>query len=90
MASAFDNLTMGDVDDIVKECLDGKPFSHPDVDPMKLAGAVLWKSRQRNGDRESWDDFRYKTTMGEIKEFSMAMQAEEESVNPTQGAPIPN
>lgn len=84
MAKAFDNLTLGDVDDIVSEALGGKPFTHPDVDPLKLAGAVLWMTKRKNGSPGlSWDEFRYATSMGEIKEFSLAMQAEEEAENPS-------
>lgn len=73
--SAFDDLTLGEVDDIVKECLDGKPFT--EADPLKLAGGILWMTKRRQGETLSWDDFRYSTSMGDIKKFSMEMEASE-------------
>lgn len=79
---AFDDLTLGEVDDIAKECLDGKSFSDPDVDPLKLAGAVMWMAARKNGEPNvTWDEFRYKTKMSEIKAFSEAEMTD--AVDPT-------
>lgn len=78
--SAFDLLTLGEVEDIQNVCLDGKPFT--EADPLKLAGAVMWITKRKNGDPElEWDDFRFRTTMGEIKAFS---ETEMSDADPTQ------
>lgn len=82
--SAFDDLTLGEVDDISRECLDGKAFTHPDVDPLKLAGAVMWATERKSEPGLTWDDFRYRTSMGAIREFSLAMETDE-LLNPTNG-----
>lgn len=73
--SAFDDLTLGEVEDIQKTCLGGKPFT--EADPLALAGAVMWTVRRKQGDAVEWDDFRYRTTMGEIKRFSETEMADE-------------
>ena len=66
--SAFDDLTLGEVDDIERECLNGTTFSN--ADPLKLAGAVMWATRKRNDTSLAWDDFKYRTSMGEIRKFA--------------------
>ena len=84
--SAFDDLTLGEVDDIGKTCLDGKTIA--EADPLKLAGAVLWITKRKRGETDKdWDDFRYSTTMAEIKAFSIEMEAQE-IANPSV-APLP-
>lgn len=80
--SAFDDLTLADLDDIRKECLEGKNVNDPDVDPLMLAGAVMWASCRQDDPGLTWDAFRQKTRMGDIKEFSQRMQDEDSSPNP--------
>jgi len=82
--SAFDDLTLGELDEIRDTCLGGKNISHPDVDPLTLAGAIMWATNRKDDPGLSWDGFRQKTTMGEIKAFSQKLEAEElaESANP--------
>jgi len=75
--SAFDDLTLGEVDEISTHCLGGLPMSHPDTDPMKLAGGVMWMTQKRANPSLTWDTFRYATSMGDIKKFSMEMEAAE-------------
>lgn len=66
--SAFDDLTLGEVDDIERECLAGQSFT--DADPLKLAGAVMWATTRKNEPGLTWEDFRYRTRMSDIREFS--------------------
>ena len=81
--SAFDDLTLGEVDEIRIECLGGKNINDPTVDPLTLAGAVMWASNRKDDPGLSWDAFKQKTRMGDIKAFSIQMQMEdEESLNP--------
>lgn len=82
--SAFDDLTLGEVDDIRTICLDGKNINDPTVDPLTLAGAVMWATTRQMDPGLSWDAFKQKTRMGDIKSFSQKMQADDadESANP--------
>jgi hypothetical protein len=82
--SAFDELTLGELDDLRDMCLGGRNINDPTVDPLTLAGAVMWASNRKDDPGLSWDAFRHKTKMGDIKAFSLQMQAEEEaeSLNP--------
>ena len=77
--SAFDELTLGEVDEIRTVCLDGKNINDPSVDPLTLAGAVMWASNRKDDPGLSWDAFKQKTRMGDIKAFSVQMQADEEN-----------
>ena len=78
--NAFDELTLGEVDDIERECLNGKTFS--DSDPLKLAGAVMWATEKRTDPTLTWADFKYRTSMGAIREFSERQQVNGETDNP--------
>lgn len=82
--SAFDDLTLGDVDEIRTTCLGGRNINDPEVDPLTLAGAVMWASTRQDDPGQTWDAFRQKTRMGDIKAFSQKMQADDadESINP--------
>jgi len=82
--TVFDDLTLGEVDDIRTICLDGKGISDPSVDPLTLAGAVMWATTRKDDPGLSWDAFKQKTRMGDIKAFSQQMQADEadELTNP--------
>ena len=82
--SAFDELTLGEVDEIRTVALDGKNINDPTVDPLTLAGAVMWASQRQNDPGLSWEAFKQKTKMGDIKAFSQQMEMDEqaESVNP--------
>ena len=73
--SAFDELTLGEVDDIGRTCLDGKSFT--EADPLKLAGAMMWAIERKSNPALDWDDFRYHTSMSAVKAFSERMNAEE-------------
>ena len=82
--SAFDELTLGEVDEIRSVCLGGKNINDPEVDPLTLAGAVMWASNRHTDPGLSWDAFKQKTRMGDIKDFSLRMQKEEseDAANP--------
>ena len=75
--SAFDELTLGDLDDIRELALGGKNFNDDSVDPLTLAGAVMWATNRKDDPGLSWDAFKSKTRMGDIKAFSQQMEAEE-------------
>lgn len=66
--SAFDDLTLGEVDDIERECLEGKTFT--EANPLKLAGAVMWATKRKSEPGLQWEDFKYHTSMAEIRAFS--------------------
>jgi len=82
--SAFDDLTLGEMDDIQASCLDGKPIS--EADPLKLAAGIMWLHQRKNGQPQlTWDDFKYSVKMGDIKAFSereMAGDGESPTVAP--------
>jgi hypothetical protein len=80
--TAFDDLTLGELDEIRDTCLGGKSINDPTVDPLTLAGAVMWASNKHDDPGLSWDAFRQKTRMGDIKAFSQEMNADEEIPNP--------
>lgn len=77
--SAFDDLTLGELDEIRLTCLEGKSINDPTVDPLTLAGAVMWATVKHDEPGLSWDAFKQKTRMGDIKAFSERMQADEEA-----------
>jgi hypothetical protein len=82
--SAFDELTLGELDDIREQALGGKSINHPDVDPLTLAGAIMWATDRHDDPGLTWEAFRQKTKMGDIKAFSQKMEADEqmETANP--------
>ena len=49
----------------------GKSVSDPTVDPLTLAGAVMWATHRKDDPGLSWDAFKQKTRMGDIKAFSL-------------------
>lgn len=77
--SAFDELTLGELDDIRNECLGGKSINDDSVDPLTLAGAVMWATNRKDDPGLSWEAFKQKTKMGDIKAFSQQMAADEEA-----------
>ena len=82
--STFDDLTLGELDDIRTTCLGGLVLNDPAIDPLTFAGAIMWATHRRDDPGLSWDAFRQKTRMGDIKAFSLQMQADdaEEITNP--------
>lgn len=76
----FDELTLGEVEQLTAECLNGNSFE--DANPLVLAGAVMYMHEKRKGIGIGWDEFKAKTNMGAIKEFS-ALMNDEETENPT-------
>jgi len=76
--SAFDDLTLGEVDEIQNVCLGGKQFSDADANPLMLAGGVMWMMKRRDDPALNWDSFKAVTKMSEIKAYSEEMQATEQ------------
>lgn len=81
--SAFDDCTLAEVELITSQCLGGKAMSDDDIDPLMLAGGVMWVTERRGNLELSWPEFKSKTRMGDIKAFSAQMQ--EDEANPTNG-----
>jgi hypothetical protein len=80
--SGFDDLTLGEVDEIQTTCLGGKQFSDADANPLMLAGGVMWMMKRRDDPALDWNAFKHQTRMAEIKAYSEEMQAAEQ-VDPT-------
>lgn len=83
MANPFDELTLGEVEDMQTDCLDGRSFE--DSSPFNLAGAVMFMHRKRDKPEIDWSEFKRSTSMGEIKAFAELMN-DEESPDPMNGA----
>lgn len=72
--SAFDDLTLGEVEEMQEKVLGGKPIQ--DSDPLLVAGAVMWMTARRTGELADWDTFKKQVTMGEIKNFSQTQMGD--------------
>lgn len=81
MSNPFDELTLGEVEEMTTVCLGGKSFE--DSTPFALAGAVMFMHRRRDLPEMNWDEFKRTTNMGDIKIFSELMNDDE--LNPTNG-----
>lgn len=73
--SAFDDMTLGEVELVTKEVLNGKPFSDDAADPLMVAGGVMWITQRRDDPSLTWDVFKNRTTMSAIKAFSIDLEA---------------
>ena len=80
MSNPFDELTLGEVEQLTAECLGGKSFE--DSSPLTIAGAVMYAHEKRKGIGIGWEEFKSKTSMGDIKAFS-ALMNEDDAENPT-------
>ena len=79
--SAFDDLTLGEVEELTTVALKGQSFEQ--ADPLMLAGAVMWMTERKSNPDLGWDQFKSTVKMGDIKAFSIQMEAD--SLDPTQG-----
>lgn len=79
----FDDLTLGEVEELTKICLDGKSIG-PETDALKLAGAVMYMHQRRDDSALLWGDFKNRTKMVDIQAFATLIS--EENENPTNGA----
>lgn len=80
--SAFDELTLGEVEEIEATCLNGKGMGDDDANPLTVAGAVMWMTQRRANSDLTWADFKATTKMGDIKTFSESMKEDDD---PTDG-----
>jgi len=83
--SAFDEMTLGEVEDMTSECLNGKSFQ--DAEPLTLAGAVMYMTQKRDDPSLNWESFKRTTKMTAIKDFSIQMGADD--MDPTNGRNVP-
>lgn len=77
----FDELTLGEVEELTRDCLGGSSFA--DADPMQLAGAVMFMTKRRDDPTLEWQAFKATVRMHEIKTFSELMN--EDNLDPTNG-----
>lgn len=73
--SAFDDLTLGEVEEMTATALDGKTIDT--ADPLMLSGAVMWITQRKDNPSLTWPDFKKNTRMSDIKAFSIDMEAED-------------
>lgn len=83
--SAFDDLTLGEVEVITTVALKG--VSLADADSLMLAGAVMWMTQRKTNPALEWESFKANTSMGDIKAFSIQMEADE--MDPQNVQPVP-
>lgn len=84
--SAFDDLTLGEVETLSAVALNGQSMA--EGDPMMIAGAVMWTLERRNHPELEWEHFKANVKMGDIKAFSIQMEADE-LVDPPSVLPVP-
>lgn len=70
----FDDMTLGEVEEMIKLCLNGKQIQ--DADPLSLAGAVMFMVRRREDAALDWATFKTQTKMSDIKAFSIQIEAD--------------
>lgn len=80
----FDELTLGEVEQLTAECLGGASFT--DADPMQLAGGVMYMTYKRQDPNIDWATFKATTRMYDIKKFSELM--DEDNEDPSSGDSI--
>jgi hypothetical protein len=81
--STFDELTLGEVEEIESVVLKGKSFSDDAANPLMIAGGVMWVMQRRDNPALTWDTFKSATTMGAIRLYSEDIQRQEQAVDPT-------
>ena len=80
--SAFDDLTLGEVEELSNVVLGGKAISDDASDPLWIAGGVMWLTSRRMEPSLTWDQFKQTTKMSEIKSFATSLQ-EAAELDPT-------
>ena len=83
--SAFDDLTLGEVEEMTTIALKGQTWEQ--ADPLMLAGAVMWITQRKSNPQLEWDAFKANTRMGDIKAFSIQLEAD--ALDPTQAQTVP-
>ena len=73
--ATFDDLTLGEVEEMSTVALGGKSVS--DSDPLMLSGGTMWIIQRRDNPSLQWEDFKKSVTMKQIKDFSLEMQAQD-------------
>lgn len=73
---SFDDLTLGEVERLQREVLDGRPISDDANDPLLIAGGAMWMLLRRDKPEVGFDEFRDMVTMRELKAFSEANTAD--------------
>lgn len=74
--TTFDDCTLAEIETVTTTCLNGKTIGDESVDPMMLAGGVMWVLARRSQPELSWDEFKTVTRMSDIKAFSIQMEAD--------------
>lgn len=87
--SAFDEMTLGEVEEVTKGPLGGKSFGDPAVDPFMVAGGVMWVLARRDESTLTWEAFKARTKMADIKAFTADMELEAMTANPLPRPHVP-
>lgn len=74
--SQFDDCTLAEIELMTQTCLNGKTMGDDGVDPMMIAGGVMWITARRSDPMLQWDAFKATVKMSEIKSFSIQMEAD--------------
>lgn len=85
--SVFDDCTLAEIELLTATCLNGSNMGDTNVDPMLLAGGVMWVIARRANPMLDWPTFKNETRMGDIKAFSIQLEADE--MDPTKSLPVP-
>lgn len=85
--SGFDDCTLAEIEDMTNVCLNGKSISDDAVDPMMLAGGIMWIIARRENPALEWGAFKAQTKMSDIKAFSIEMEAE--NLDPIKSLTVP-
>lgn len=87
--SVFDDCTLAEIEILTNECLNGRTMGSDDVDPMLIAGGMMWVIARRSNPNITWPEFKAITKMGDIKSFSLQMELDDETSDPTKSLPVP-
>ena len=75
--SAFDELTLAEVDEVSQQALGGKSFSDENTDALMMAAGIMWVTLKRQTPDLTWPVFKASTRMSDIKAFALEMEHEE-------------
>jgi hypothetical protein len=81
----FDDLTLAEVDEVSEHVLGNKSIADETNDPLKVAAGMMWITQRRKEDALSWEEFRQRTRMADIKAFAEIQEESVKALDPTNG-----
>jgi len=78
-------LTLAEVDEVSTHALNGKSIADEGNDPLKVAAGMMWITQRRKEDELSWEEFRQRTRMADIKAFAETQEETVKALDPTNG-----